>query len=338
MHTELVARCGIAAGRTVEWIAALMESSDGLGDDLVGHYKAPYLMQLAGRPRQARLLLDDIAARFQQSNCDFLSGPHLRTADPVLAGYPAYMTGWIAMAAHKVGRFDLSLPAWRFLQRFWSHDPPGFTLQPRPNPAATEPDDDGGPAGAVLELLTCAHLGLVSLYLGELERARGAASTLQRFLDLQPSPSSRFYLRMTPEERLQTEFPAEAAGLHVVDAGQPGQAWFFLGYPMAFLCRLNQATGEPVPLATARAYGVFAEACAPRMVGEPLAHKVAWGCAELAAATGDTAPRSLSVAIVRQLLKDQNADGTWLPEAPLSTRIDQSVEIAIWLLEVSALG
>ncbi|WP_255518212.1 MULTISPECIES: hypothetical protein [unclassified Synechococcus] len=41
---------------------------------------------------------------------------------------------------------------------------------------------------------------------------------------------------------------------------------------------------------------------------------------------------------MRRLLAGQNDDGTWLADAPLLTLIDQSVGIAIWLLEVSALG
>ncbi|MEX1323772.1 MAG: hypothetical protein AB1Z21_06190, partial [Synechococcaceae cyanobacterium] len=290
MQAALQEACRAAAERTVAWVVARLESGDGLGDDLAAHYKAPYLLQLTGRPRKARQLLDLIAARFQQPGGDLLSRPDLRTSDPVLAGYPAYMGGWIAMAAHKIGRFDLSLPAWGFLKRFWSDEPAGFTLQPR--------SDSGGDGQCpVLELLTCAHLGLASLYFGDLERARGAALALQRFLEAQPSPASRLYLRMTPEGQLKTEFPLEAAPLHCVEAGAPGQAWFFLGYPMAFLCRLHQATGEAAPLPTARGYGAFAEACAPRMVAEPFAHKVAWGCAELAAATGEAAPRALSEAI-----------------------------------------
>lgn len=125
--------------------------------------------------------------------------------------------------------------------------PAGFTQQPS--------TDGGGGQGPVLELLTCAHLGLASLYFGDLERARGAALALQRFLDLQPSPASRLDLRMTLEESLVTEFPPEAAPLYRVEAGEPGQAWFFIGYPMAFLCRLHQATGAATPLATARGYG-----------------------------------------------------------------------------------
>jgi hypothetical protein len=43
-----------------------------------------------------------------------------KTSDPVLALYRGYMNGWIAMAAHKLGRFDLSFPAWTHLRTFWN--------------------------------------------------------------------------------------------------------------------------------------------------------------------------------------------------------------------------
>jgi hypothetical protein len=189
----------------------------------------------------------------------------------------------------------------------------------------------------VLEVLTCSHLGLLALYLGDLDRARGAGHALRRFLELQPSPSNQFFLRMSAQGELQTEFPAEAEALHVVHADQPGQAWFFIGYPMAFLCRLYRATGQPEMLSAARGYGAFAERCRGSMVGEHFAHKVAWGAAELAVATGEATPRSLSKEIVGHLLKGQGREGTWMREAALPTRIDQSAEVAIWLLEVSAL-
>jgi len=93
---------------------------------------------------------------------------------------------------------------------------------------------------------------------------------------------------------LQTDFPPEAAGLHVIAADLPGQTWFFIGYPMAFLTRLYMATGEPHHLLTARGYFGFAQRCAPHMIGEHPAHKVGWGAAELASVTGDGAPGKLS--------------------------------------------
>jgi hypothetical protein len=307
-----------------------MDADGSLGPecvDLAGYYKAPYLMQLAGRPHQARLLLDAIKVRFLQPDGDVLTSADRRTSDPVLAAYPSYMGGWIAMGAHRIGRFDLSYPAWRFLRRFWNKAPAGFTLQPQQAGGRRE-----------LELLTCAHLGLLALYLGDLDRARGAGRALRRFLDLQPCPSQRFFLRMTSEEQLITDVPEASAGLQMIEAARSGQAWFFIGYPIAFLCRLHQATGEAEPLCTAEGYGAFAQRCRPHIEAEHFAHKVAWGTAELAATTGAQEARSLSEAIVEHLLEAQDGEGTWMGSAGLPTRLDQSAETAIWLLEVSALG
>ena len=111
--------------------------------------------------------------------------------------------------AGEAGRFDLNYPVWGRLREFWSVALDGFTI------AAVSDEGDG-----TVELLTCAHLGLTALYLGDLESARGAARALRRFLDLQPSPETRFYLRLAAGGVLQTDFPAEAAGLHVVDTGR----------------------------------------------------------------------------------------------------------------------
>jgi len=318
-----------AALRAVDRLAARIGPDGALGEDctdLACVYKLPYLMQLAGRPAEAQRLLDHVRGRFLRPDGELRTSDAIKTADPVLALYPGYIDGWIAMAAHRIGRFDLSFPVWRRLRGFWSTALDGFTVEP-----------DSEPAFAALEVLTCAHLGLAALYLGELDLARGAGRALKRFLDLQPSPETRFYLRISGDGILQTDFPAEAAGLHVIQADEPGQAWFFIGYPMAFLARLYRATGETEHLATARGYFAFAERCAARMVEEHFAHKVAWGAAELAAATGEAAPRALSAEIARHLVAAQGSDGTWLADQPLHTRMDQSAEVAIWLLEIVSL-
>jgi len=296
-------------------------------EDLACYYKLPYLMQLAGRPVQAHRLLDGIRDRFLRSNGDFLNSDMAKTMDPVLALYPGYMNGWIAMAAQKLGRFDLSFPAWTYLRGFWRSDLGGFGIDPATRGA------DGG-----IEVLMCAHLGLTALYLGDLDRARDTGHALQRFLALQGTPETSFFLRMTGAGGLQTDFPAEAAGLHVIVADQPGQAWFFIGYPMAFLARLYRATGDSEHLSTAQGYFDFAQRCAPHMVGEHFAHKVAWGAAELARATGEIAPRALSAEILGYLIAAQDSDGTWMADQSMHTCFDQSAEVAIWLLEIAALG
>jgi hypothetical protein len=319
-----------AALRAVDWLVARIGPNGSLGEDcrdLACYYKLPYLMQLAGRPADAHRLLDWIRARFLRPDGDLRTSDAIKTADPVLALYPGYIDGWIAIAGHRIGRFDLSFPIWNRLRGFWSPELDGFTLEPV-----------SAPNGGTLEILTCAHLGLVALYLGDLELARGAGRALRRFLARQPFPQTRFYLRIAGSGQVQTDFPTEAAGLHLIAADQPGQAWFFIGYPVALLARLYRATGETEHLATAQGYLAFAERCAPCMVTEHFAHKVAWGAAELAYATHAEAAYRLSAEIARYLVAAQSSDGTWMADQPMHTRVDQSAELAIWLLEIAGLG
>ena len=237
MSEQNLSDCRQASTRTVGWRAARIKSNGSLGEDchdLACFYKLPYLMQLAGHAAEAHRLLDYIRDRFLRPDGDFLTSNRVKTIDPVLALYPGYINGWIMMAAQKLGRFDLSFPAWDYLRGFWNADLSGFAI-----------DRTAGGANGAVEVLMCAHLGLGALYLGDMELARGSGQALRQFLKLQPSPDMRFFLRMTGAGLLETEFPADAAGLHVIAAGQPGQAWFFIGYPMAFLTRLFRATGEP---------------------------------------------------------------------------------------------
>jgi hypothetical protein len=37
------------------------------------------------------------------------------------------------------------------------------------------------------------------------------------------------------------------------------------------------------------------------------------------------------------LVAAQDSDGTWMADQPHHTRVDQSAEVAIWLLEIAAL-
>jgi len=319
-----------AALRAVDWLDAHIGPDGSLGEgcsDLSCYYKLPYLMQLTGRPERAHRMLDWIRARFLRPDGDLRTSDSIKTADSVLALYPGYIDGWIAITGHRIGRFDLSFPVWNRLRSFWNSELDGFTLQ-----SASDPND------ATVEILTCAHLGLAALYLGDLALALGAGRALGRFLDRQPSPQARFYLRIAGSGKVQTDFPAEAAGLHLIAADQPGQAWFFIGYPIALLARLYRATGETEYLAIAQGYFAFVERCAPCMLTEHFAHKVAWGAAELAYATHDEAAHRLSAEIARHLVAAQNSDGTWMADQPMHTRVDQSAEVAIWLLEIAGLG
>jgi|GEM_PF-5868926 len=121
INDHALSRYRQAAHRAVDWFAARIDNDRSVGDecgDLYCVYKLPYLMQLAGHLELAHCLLDGIHVRFLRPDSNFMTTDDVKTADPVLACYPGYINGWIAMAAHKVGRFDLSSPAWGYLRGF----------------------------------------------------------------------------------------------------------------------------------------------------------------------------------------------------------------------------
>ena len=124
---------------------------------------------------------------------------------------------------------------------------------------------------------------------------------------------------------------------HLVNRTEPDQAYFMLGYPIAFLARLAELTGDRGNLRTAHDYLDFALSCEGNLRTSPLSHKVAWGAAVLGRVA--QAPQSLALALAEQittfLLEIQDASGAWLPAEPPHTTFDQTAEIAIWLQEIA---
>ncbi|MGK4006204.1 hypothetical protein WMF31_26530 [Sorangium sp. So ce1036] len=324
---QLADRCHAAALRAADWIEGQLQPDGSFGPDitdLAAYYKAPSLMHLIGRPRAAHRLLDHIAAAFGDPSGDFNTAPGVKTADPVLSQYPGYLNGWILLGAHRAGRFDVSLRAWKYLRGF---------QHPRLGAALLDGPGSGGKQGQV-EMLMTAHLGLAALHLGDLRAARAAGKALLDFHDLQPDVEERLYLRRSKGGDLVTSYPPEQAALHVVEARRPGQAWFFVGYPIAFLTQLYRATGRRRYLRGARRYVKFARRCGA-LPSEHFGHKVGWGSALFARASGSPGARRLAAAVATNLLAAQAADGGWLPDAPLVNRLDQSAEVAQWLLEIA---
>ena len=123
--------------------------------------------------------------------------------------------------------------------------------------------------------------------------------------------------------------------LAVLRSAEPQQAYFMVGYPIAYLALLYQASGEQSFLTGASRYLDFAARCSG-VESFHFSHKVAWGATLYAGITGDERAKTLSGAIVTHLLSLQSSDGGWHPEQPLTFRLDQTAEIALWLTEIAA--
>jgi len=299
-----------AADRAVAWLTDRLGEDGSFGpqaDDLACYYKSPYLLALSGRTRAAGRLL----------------APDRKSENAAFQEYWAYPNAWIALGSLRLGRLDVAYPAIAYLR---SHDAAcgGFLTHRR-----TADADD------VVDALTTAHLGLLALSSGDVRRAQRAGGYLAALLDAQPDLDRGLHLRTDAGGRVIEEFPAEAAAFHLVHRIEPGQAYFMVGYPIAFLARLAEATGDRNHLRIARGYLDFALSCEGDLRASPLSHKVAWGAAVLGRIDGEPRAIELTRQIAAFLLEIQDADGSWLASEPPHTTFDQTAEIAIWLQEIA---
>jgi hypothetical protein len=312
-----------AARRAVAWLGKRLEEDGSYGpenDDLACHCKSPLLFATAGRLRDALRAMDHIERRFLRPDGDFATQETMKSANPLFTDLPAYPNGWIAMAAHRLGRFGTAARARAHLAGHGT-DGGGFRTSPSKNTDA----------------LTTAHLGLMSLQLGDAERAVAAARHLAHVLDVQPDLGHGFYSRLDGDGRPVTEAPDGAARLHFVSATEPDQAYFVIGRPIAFLTLLADATDEAVHLETACGYLRFALSCTGDLRTCHYSHQVAWGAALLANATGDGDAARLAADIAGHLADSQAGDGPWLPDEPPYVVYDQTAEVATLLFEIDAL-
>jgi hypothetical protein len=317
-----------AADRGVAWLAAQLGDDGSYGpraEDLACYYKSPYLFHLFGRARQAAQLLEFIRGRFMRSDHDFATSAHRKSDNAAFNEYWAYPNGWLAMAAQRIGRFDIAYPAFEYLRAFHESDRGGFFTSGPP-----------GAGWAETDALTTAHLGLVCLYFGDRARAEGAGRWLARLLALQPDPRTGLFLRLDRAGNLVRDVPTQKAAFYLVHASEPDQAYFMIGYPMAFLAKLYEATAGEAYLTAARGYLDFALACHGHLRRCHTSHKVAWAAAILARITGDPRCGELAASIADHLIAIQDPSGAWLTDQPAHITFDQTAEIAIWLQEISA--
>jgi Prenyltransferase and squalene oxidase repeat len=326
LNPQLIEKCKQSADAAINWLLRQLQDDGSYGpaiNDLASYYKSPYLFYMSGRSEAARRMLTYIKQEFMQANGDFKTSVDIKSENGAFVEYWAYTNGWIALAAQKMGCFDIAYPAYRYLRSFYHEKNGGFTTR-RPY----------GDSDNIVDVLTTAHLGLAALYFGEIEKAARAGKLLQRFIDMQPDLRSGFYLRMNDQGEIINDYPQDAAIFHQVSALKPNQAYFMIGYPIGFLGKLHRATGASEYLDAALRYLDFAMGCRESIRSFHFSHKVAWAAAVVAGLTGETKYSDFSKKIVDYLLSIQDAGGAWLKDEPAHTSFDQTAEIAIWLREI----
>ncbi|MCP4403066.1 MAG: hypothetical protein GY801_37890 [bacterium] len=328
MNTQLIEKYRQSSDAALQWLMGQFQDDGSYGpaiNDLASYYKSPYLFLISGRSEEAKRIVKFIQHAFMQVNGDFLTATDKKSENAALTEFWAYTNGWITLAAQKMGCFEIAYPAYRYLLSFQHEKSGGFTTQ-RPC----------GGSKNIVDVLTTAHLGLAALYFGEIEKAVSAGKLLQKFLNIQPDLSKGLYLRMNDKAELITGYAQDAAIFYQVSTIEPFQAYFMIGYPIAFLGKLYRATGNSEFLDTAISYLDFAMSCHESIRSFHFSHKVAWGAAIVAGLKRENKYADFSRSIVDYLLTIQDTSGAWLIDEPATTSFDQTAEIAIWLREIGS--
>ena len=127
-------------------------------------------------------------------------------------------------------------------------------------------------------IFTSAHLAFSMLHMGDEARARLIGDRIVEMVGKQPALGERmYYNRFNDAGEILTSFAADDKGVKlaaIIDGNKPGQCWWSLGYPVAFLTHLHHRTGERRYLETAEDILAFVRTCDDDVRNNIVAHKV----------------------------------------------------------------
>ncbi len=274
-------------------------------------HKLPSLYFGCGRTEHGRRLLMWTKTNLMLPNGDFLSAPAPREgAAPAPA--PVREKAWLGLAAHVTARYDISLPAARFL-----------ASQQGPTSGAVYDVDPSGAREETADVRSAACAGLLFQAASLDFNARMAGKFLLRAVELQ-ADQEVFFVRMDAHGL------ASASALR---AKRRTQQLSYLAGPVIFLCRLHLATGETEWLDAAMDYFLFTERLRDEaLVGEESA-TLAWAAAALYGITRRRVCYDAAEKIAQGLIQQQRSDGSWRVGRDEAAGLALTIQNALCLVE-----
>jgi len=256
------------------------------------YYKAAWAFNLMGEAAAAERVLDYVKQHLLQSNGDFLP-----RGDPWYINiHYQYSNGWIINGAQRQGRYDISMPAVKFLltQQDASHG--GFYSQKAEKGQKKRSDT-----------MSTGIAGIACIAAGQIDAARRAAECFERMIKMQPD-TTRFYITIEANGRLGTDFPGDEAQWRVIDTTKKDQCWYAVGLPFTFSILLHNATGEKRYADLAQWFFNFQSRCVNPWDGGS-SGKAGWGCSMLYRITGEQRYRDIALHIAQNFINCQSPDG-----------------------------
>lgn len=289
----------------------------GLPDAKVnGFYKAPWAFMEMGQPAAANRALTHIKRLFFTGEGDFLP------RDPSF--HYLYCNAFLIIGASLAGRYDVAIPACRFLLSQQDENHGGFNSQ------LSVPGRKGAS-----DTMSAGAAGVACLAAGRIDQARLTGDYLANIIAMQPAPKDHFFTTVKPDGHLYTDIKNDEAFFRVIDTKKPHQCWYAVGLPFAFLVHLAEATNESRYHELARWYFDFQSRCVDPWEGYS-SGKAGWGCAMLYRVTGEKTYREIALHIAEKIISRQKANGSWAAsDRPTEAEMDVTAEFTLWLSLIS---
>jgi len=336
---KLLKACLQAIDRAHRWLEK-QEDKIGKMEDLCSHYKAPYLYAVLGDRQRARRYADLLAVRYLQSNGDFRTRSdhkgwsHLPCSP---ANRYVYSNGWIIVGLQKIGAYGTARKGLDFVRRFQHPDLGGFSSR---YAIDSERVDFGR-----LDTSSTASAGMALLACGQIEEAIRAGDFVVRVIRSNPEPTRFFFSSWDTQDGLVTDVFGEEDQNAVsgrkqyclsAESEASQELVWLMGKPMAFLCRLYDATGEKTYLQTARELFSFFEYLDDTKWSNPASCKVMWGGGDLYRQTGDRSVWKVVERLLRYFIDSQYESGIWVhtlwyqgpDDQPFAATLDLVQELA----------
>lgn len=316
--------CVRAADGAFGWVRSCLDhAEDGpcAAYPLTAYHKVPYLFHITGRIEDCRDLLAHIQASLLTDSGDVLMRPD--HADNPARPAPVREEGWIALAAHLAGRYDISYPLAAHLRARQGVRTGGvYDVAP----------DRNLQNNADVRSTACA--GMTYLQCGFRAEARRAGMFLSAAVEPQ-TEAKRFYLRLDALCRLVRKFPKDQSAAYVLGKARGRTEFSYLGMPIVFLAKLYLATGEGEWLEAAMDYFTVAENCGRAAWNGPDVGALGWGAAILYDLTRRRLFYDAAEALTQSQVNHIAANGYWKVRngSDQGAALHHTAETAVCLLE-----
>ncbi|BAI97207.1 hypothetical protein Sj15T_16490 [Sphingobium sp. TA15] len=316
---EIVRRCEEAISLGLKWLVERVSDSgelEGSESILFGYYKALLTLTVAGRYLEAERVARKIKRDF------YRDGQFGGEQYPAATVGPIYRDSWLTWGAHLAGRYDMSVPAANAISGQLCPTTGGVLV-------------DG--QGRVVDVgLTCCALTAL-LAAGRSHEVAKGADLVRALVEDQPEPREALYFRWSPERGYVRPAAGEDGRGWTVRRSESGQIYWYIGYALALMAQMNLLTGERKWIDAAEKLLAFVNGCHPEISESTSNGKIAWGCAELFAVTGDNGFRDVSARMTQWICDVQAQDGRWYRSPDQSTPVafDATFERVFYLSRIA---